>query len=142
MQFKHGFSSLFISPFSLPHSLPPFSLPLPLSLPLSLPPSLLSPTGLLGAVNDITVELTDSTLVTVHWSPPYSLVNVPIVNYTLLIAGLLSDYSMIHVSTQPSHVFSLPDLCDQYVLTVIPSNDAGDGINSTIDVYKLPGEFV
>ena len=78
-------------------------------------------------------------IVSVSWIPPYSLANV-LINYELILSGTHSNTLISHSTTDTNYTIVLSNLCDDYVLTVIPVNGAGNGEKTNTTLYELEGK--
>lgn len=97
--------------------------------------------GKLDSVGNLSTTsiMDDHFSISVSWTPPHSLANIPI-NYTLTVTGQLYGYSSSQVTTDTLYIIELPDLCDNYWLIVMATNTAGHGNNNTLIIYQMEGK--
>ena len=93
--------------------------------------------GLLESVSDLTVVSINSTTVLISWSPPFTLEGVPILGYNVTITNTTSGENETILKTANTtmldYTFSIdhPDPDSEFIVTVIPINEAGPGDNVT-----------
>ena len=94
--------------------------------------------GLLESVSDLTVVSINSTTVLISWSPPFTLEGVPILGYNVTITNTTSreeNETILETvkTTMLNYTLSInhPDPDSEFIVTVIPINEAGPGDNVT-----------
>ena len=93
--------------------------------------------GLLESVSDLTVVSINSTTVLISWSPPFTLEGVPILGYNVTITNTTSEENETILetanTTMLNYTFSIdhPDPDSEFLVTVVPINEAGPGDNVT-----------
>jgi hypothetical protein len=96
------------------------------------PPAVLMIQGILDGVGDLMATVIDGSNVSLTWTPPYSLDNVPITGYNIIT----SDGINITVNT-PYHILtsSDPDPCNITTVSVGAINDVGTSQYNNVSFY-------
>ena len=105
---------------------------------------MLSSTGLLGVVQNLTVTTINSTAFFISWSPPFTLKGVPILGYNVNITNTTSGENETVSVEDTTLLYSIdhPDPENNFTVTVVPLNEVGAGQPATSDPFYLIGEVL
>ena len=74
----------------------------------------------------------------ISWTAPYSLDGVPILNYNVTVSGVHTGVTTA-LTNSTNITLDLSTTCDNYTITVVPSNAVGNGQLAVTMVNNLPG---
>ena len=94
-----------------------------------------SPSGLLDSVVDLDYTFITGSSVLLTWTAPYTLDNVPITGYYIVVNGLVKITTTTNITLSATN----PDPCTLSNVSVSPINDVGIGSSNNISFYYETG---
>ena len=88
---------------------------------------ILHKTGTLGVVGDVQLVQYNSTTLQLTYSPPFTLVGVPINFFTITITSSDQVTNVTINTTATELLYSLPNICTNYLLDIAACNRVGKG---------------
>ena len=94
-------------------------------------------TGVLAAVEGLSASETPSSL-QVSWAAPYSLAGVAILSYNVTVSGVHTGVTTA-LTNSTSITLDMSTTCDNYTISVVPTNAVGNGQLAVTTVNNLQG---